>query len=279
VVFFQFTILAQIETGSIKGRVVDADSNFSLDGVIVFLSNTEIGSVTDLNGYYEIKDIPLGKYTITCYFFAYATQRDTIELSTKNSGIKKNFSLKVLKIPISMSDSLKDYHELFSSYKPNKILNILIDSINQDYEDLYLTFTNKTKHTIYLIEDSPCFNTISVIVRNVKGEVIKHKVASGCDVPGINYLPKENNLIKLKPFSSLSFPPTKIHEFSFNHSNFPKGKYKISVKYEIEDFKYLPGIYSDPDYNYYEKYKDEIKVLNQATRGTFYSVNEIEMKK
>jgi hypothetical protein len=41
----------------------------------------------------------------------------------------------------------------------------------------------------------------------------------------------------------------------------------------------LPGIYSDPDYNYYEKYKDEIKVLNQATRGIFYSVNEIEMKK
>ncbi len=280
VIFIQFIVLAQTETGSITGRVVDSDSNFSIQGAIVFLLNTNIGSATDANGNYEIKDIPLGKYIIKCYFLAYATQTDSIELTKNDSEIKIDFSLKVLKIPISMPDSLKDYHELFSSYKPNEILNIFVDSISQDYEYLYLTLTNKTKHPIYLIEDLLCFNTLSVIVRNVKGEIIKPNGANlGCDVLGVNYLPQKNNIMKLNALSSINFPPTKIHEFCFRHTRLLEGKYYISVKYEIDDYKYLPGIYSNSDYNYYENYKIEIEVLNQATRGTFYSDNEIVVEK
>lgn len=278
IIIIQFNVLAQTEIGSIKGRVVDADSTFSLAGVTVFISNTDIGSVTDSNGYYEIKGIPLGKYVISCYFFAYATQRDTIDLNKNNYTLEKDFSLKVLKIPISMPDSLKDYHRVFESYKPNEILTIFIDSVDQDNKYLYLTFVNKTKYSIYLIEDLPCFNTISVIVKNVNREVIKRNVTNGCDVPGLNDLPQKNNFLKLKSFSTLSLPPTKIHEFYFNHPLLPKGKYYVSVKYEIADYKYLPGIYSNPDYDYYENLKDEIEVLNKATRGIFYSINEIEIE-
>jgi hypothetical protein len=279
IIFFSITIFSQTKTGTVKGRVVDIDDGSnSMAGANIFLLNTKLGAATDINGYYEIRDVPLGKYTIQCSFIGYATQKDTIELTENDFEIIKDFDLKVLRIPISMPDSIKEYHNLFSNYKSEEVLKILIDSLSQDYRTVYLTFTNETKLPVYLIEDLPCFNTVSIIVKNENGKSIRRNLLGGCDVIPIT-LPKKENLIKLETLSSIHFPPFVMQAYSLKDYPLPKGKYYISIKYEIKNYKYLPGVYSSTEFDYYNSYKEEIEVLNQATRGVYYSENEIVIEK
>ncbi|MCB0700514.1 MAG: TonB-dependent receptor [Chitinophagales bacterium] len=57
----------------VKGKVTDKESGISLVGVTVAMIDTEpsTGTVTDENGYYELKDIPVGKHTIQLSFIGY----------------------------------------------------------------------------------------------------------------------------------------------------------------------------------------------------------------
>jgi hypothetical protein len=85
----------------VKGKVVDADSNFSMqmanvfliektlaDSVIknknykVFIKNV-LGNVVDKDGHYIIKNVPYGEYVIKCYFIGYKSEVDTIKISEK----------------------------------------------------------------------------------------------------------------------------------------------------------------------------------------------------
>jgi len=280
IIFLSFTIYSQTKTGTIKGRAIYVDdSSSSLVGANIFLLNTKLGAASDKNGYYQIKNIPLGKYVIECTYIGISTQIDTIELTDNKPELLKDFYLRFLKIPISMPDSIREYHNVFSSYKPEEILTIVIDSISKKYDSLYLTFTNKTKFPVYLIEDLLCFNTITVFIENEKGQNIDGNVINlGCDVGGENHLPQKNNLIKLNPFESLQLSFV-IHEYSIKDYSSLNGKYYISLKYEIKDFKYLPGIYTNTEIDYYNIFREEMEILNQATRGVFFSKNEIVIER
>jgi len=270
-------IFCQSKTGTINGQIIDADYNYNMTGANVILLGAHLGAVTDSNGYYEFKNVPLGKYILQCSFIGYITQEHTIELTRNNLGIVKDFYLGVLKIPISMPDSLKEYHNFFSSYKPKEILNIFIDSISRDYETLYLTFRNKTKYAIYLIEDLSCFNTVKVNAKNESGENIRQNIFRDCNILPI-ILPDNDNLIKLEALSSISFPALTITGFDLKDYSLPKGKYYISIKYEIKDITYLPLVYGN-DFDYYESFKYQIEVMNQATRGIYFSENELVIDK
>jgi hypothetical protein len=107
------TIFCQTKVYIVKGKVVGADTNYSMRGANVFLINKKFidsvshnknykinkdsvyGNVVDKNGNYEIKNVPLGKYVIKCTFIGYKAEVDTIELKGNYSEIIKNFYLKV----------------------------------------------------------------------------------------------------------------------------------------------------------------------------------------
>jgi outer membrane receptor protein involved in Fe transport len=58
-----FTVTTMVAQSTIKGTVKDAQGE-SLLGVNVFLQDTEIGAVTDVNGTYTIQNVPNGDYTL-----------------------------------------------------------------------------------------------------------------------------------------------------------------------------------------------------------------------
>jgi hypothetical protein len=62
-------------TGEIKGRLFDNASKLSLPGahVIVKNGNTNIAVESDLNGYYRIKPLSSGQYTMTISYMGYKT--------------------------------------------------------------------------------------------------------------------------------------------------------------------------------------------------------------
>lgn len=94
-VLFSLNLLAQeknaLNTGNIKGKVIDAKTQESLPGVNIIIKNTKKGTVSDARGYYELKNIPNGKKLISVSFIGYETYVYKTDLN--NDTIKKDFYL------------------------------------------------------------------------------------------------------------------------------------------------------------------------------------------
>ena len=60
-------------TQTIRGQVIDKDSEVSLIGATVVILNTEplLGTITDSNGYFSIEKIPVGRHTIKISYLRY----------------------------------------------------------------------------------------------------------------------------------------------------------------------------------------------------------------
>ncbi|MCO5249023.1 MAG: TonB-dependent receptor [Chitinophagales bacterium] len=76
---FSFTALAQ--TGTLKGKVTDTDMHEEMIGVNVSVKGTTQGTVTDIDGNYQLKLDP-GVYTITYSYLSYQTQEKKISIKT-----------------------------------------------------------------------------------------------------------------------------------------------------------------------------------------------------
>ena len=70
ILIFCQTILA-FGAGSIKGIVKDADTNESIVGCNIIVQGTTIGTITDIDGNYELKDISDGVYNVIYSFISY----------------------------------------------------------------------------------------------------------------------------------------------------------------------------------------------------------------
>ncbi len=71
------TTYSQPFSGSIQGRVVDTETKTSLIGTNVLLTNTKLGSTTDTDGNFNIKNVPVGNYTIEFRLVGYEPIKKT----------------------------------------------------------------------------------------------------------------------------------------------------------------------------------------------------------
>ena len=72
--FLSFSVLWAQNTGAISGRVMDAQSQFPLEGATVVIDGTTLGVVTDLEGYFTIENIPPLSYNISVSYLGFETQ-------------------------------------------------------------------------------------------------------------------------------------------------------------------------------------------------------------
>ncbi len=66
-------VLGQEKTQTIRGSIIDKDSEYPIIGVnvIVLGSNPVIGGTTDVNGYFSIKNVPIGRHSLKASFIGY----------------------------------------------------------------------------------------------------------------------------------------------------------------------------------------------------------------
>jgi len=62
-------------TGKIAGKVFDAETNEPLPGVNVTVEGTTMGDATDLEGDYQVINLPPGRYTLVVSMMGYTTKR------------------------------------------------------------------------------------------------------------------------------------------------------------------------------------------------------------
>ncbi|MBQ0740598.1 carboxypeptidase-like regulatory domain-containing protein, partial [Aquimarina celericrescens] len=65
--------IANAQTGIIRGHVIDKQSEIPLAGATIELLNIEqkIGVITDMDGYFTLKKVPLGRQTIRVSFIGF----------------------------------------------------------------------------------------------------------------------------------------------------------------------------------------------------------------
>jgi len=89
-IFFTGLISIQAQTNSVSGKITSKGE--ALPFVNVYLKNTKLGTFTNENGFFELKDIPNGNFTLVSSNIGFEKKSIKIMLSG-NEKIVKNFSL------------------------------------------------------------------------------------------------------------------------------------------------------------------------------------------
>ncbi|MBR2105508.1 MAG: carboxypeptidase-like regulatory domain-containing protein, partial [Bacteroidales bacterium] len=66
--------------GTVKGKVLD-EGGMGLPGANVFVKGTTIGTISDMDGNYQIPNVPSGEQTITASFIGYSSMEVSVNVS------------------------------------------------------------------------------------------------------------------------------------------------------------------------------------------------------
>jgi Fe(3+) dicitrate transport protein len=99
-----FSVFSQ--TGSIVGKVHFNDSLNSLPGVSIYLEKTNFGTISNGKGDFNLKNIPVGNYTLVAYNLGYKTEKREITVK-ENEIVNYRFILKesVMDLPLVVIQS------------------------------------------------------------------------------------------------------------------------------------------------------------------------------
>lgn len=138
----------------IKGNVTDESNNKIANAYVVLLlgSNVEMGTMTDINGNYQIRKIPNGIYKLQCGFVGY--ERFVLEniIITDDTIIKMDIVLKVVQLESLVVNSYSNPKKRISSKSKNYFLHkssINSDLLNNSYH--YSEYYNRIYKHVYRI--------------------------------------------------------------------------------------------------------------------------------
>jgi TonB-dependent receptor len=66
-------LLAQ-GSGTVKGRIIDKKTGDALPGANIIIANTSLGASTNLDGRFEIRNVPAGRHSFKASYIGYVTQ-------------------------------------------------------------------------------------------------------------------------------------------------------------------------------------------------------------
>jgi outer membrane receptor protein involved in Fe transport len=81
------------ETGKIRGRILDAESNEPLVGASVVVVGTQLGAATDETGEYIIFNVPVGNQVLEASYISYQTLQKTGVLVIIDQTVTEDFRL------------------------------------------------------------------------------------------------------------------------------------------------------------------------------------------
>ena len=87
-----FGLSASAQNGSIAGTVMDAETGETLPGVNIIVVGSTMGAASNIDGNYEVRNVPAGNYRVSADFIGY--QSDTLSVTVvAGQTARLNFSL------------------------------------------------------------------------------------------------------------------------------------------------------------------------------------------
>lgn len=87
------TTVVFAQSGNLKGKVTDSQSGESLPGVNIYIDQLERGAATDMDGNYELSNIPYGTYFVRISLIGYLTLEEFVTID--QSDVTYNISIEV----------------------------------------------------------------------------------------------------------------------------------------------------------------------------------------
>lgn len=146
------------QTGVVRGRITTADGSVAA-GVSVVLKGTRYGSVTDEDGFYQIRRVPVGDYTLVVSAVGLYPKEKQIQVSARGTVIA-DFSLKENRSEldeVQISTNKKRYK--VDKVSPSLRLQSPLIEVPQNIQ----VVTNK------IMADQQVFDIVDGVTRNVSG--------------------------------------------------------------------------------------------------------------
>ena len=136
---FISTTISFAQTGGISGKVTDKSNGEDLAWANIIITGTSLGTSTDLDGNYIIRNVPVGKYTVKVSYIGYAEEVAEIVV-VENRRTETNFELQYgdaiegeeVIITAQASGELQAINQQLSS---NTITNIVDESKIKELPD------------------------------------------------------------------------------------------------------------------------------------------------
>jgi len=80
------------QQGTIRGQVMDRDTREPLPGANIVVQGTSLGAATDIDGRYEIQNVPPGTYTVAVSYVGYRAAQQEVTVAA-GASITLNFML------------------------------------------------------------------------------------------------------------------------------------------------------------------------------------------
>ena len=198
--FIGLNILYGYSQNIISGTITNT-SNTPLSNVQVYVEHLKKGTLTNENGYFELKNIPNSTLKITAQFIGYNTQNKTVTINKINTVI--NFTLK---------ETVYRMDEVVISTPFNKL-----QSENAIKVELINAKEIESGGNISLIKSIASIPGVDMIS---KGTGISQPVIRGLSKTNVLML---NNGVKMENFQFSSGHPYIIDEFGIDHVEIIKG--------------------------------------------------------
>lgn len=173
--FFAILLLSVplFANGILKGKVTDKATGEALIGANVVIVNQQWGAATDINGYYEIKNIPAGTYSIKATYVGY-------EPFEKKEVVIKNFQVVELNFELETNFTVAEC--IVVSERPlMKISSTntcrIVDNNNSQ---IYIRGGRGSEVLFFIDGSAPNFNTeeYSKIDENIFKDVFKNPLST-----------------------------------------------------------------------------------------------------
>jgi iron complex outermembrane receptor protein len=158
-IFFSASLFAQ-QTGSVKGRVTTADGRIATS-VSVKLNGTTLGAITDEDGIYIIRKVPVGNYTLVVSAVGLYPKEKQISVSGKATVI----------VDFSLNENLSELDNVLISANKKKFKVDKVSPSLRLQSPLIEVPQNIRVVTGALLADQQVFDIVDGVTRNVSGTV------------------------------------------------------------------------------------------------------------
>ena len=127
ILFLPVLLLAQ-STGTIRGFVYELESEEPIMFCNIVIPGTNMGTVSDDNGYFVISDIPLNKeFKIEVSFIGYKKFEENIKLSNEDVVLSRKYFLETETVKLSNVQVSAERQEMKN--KVNAFIDYLLQSL------------------------------------------------------------------------------------------------------------------------------------------------------
>lgn len=106
------------QTQTIKGRVISQTYGDAKEGATIQVIGTKLGANADAEGYYEIKNVPIGRLELVCSFLQQKVYSDA-QILTTAKALVYDFEMPELEL-----DTNKSYNMRVSPFEPKNSANL-----------------------------------------------------------------------------------------------------------------------------------------------------------